>query len=63
MTKNVVDKKEAKVVDVPADPETEICKVWSYVRYFYGQNEQLWSAVIQLQNDVNELRSQIKGGQ
>ncbi len=62
MTTKVV-KKEAKTPQTQlADPTNEICKVWSYVRFFYSQNKQLWQAVQQLQDDVNTLRNKKSGG-
>ena len=57
------EKKKARVRSThPAEPGNEICKVWSYVRYFYTQNKQLWVAVNQLQTDVKVLRNKKSGG-
>jgi len=71
MVIKVSDKRKsaAKKADVketsPADPGNKpveyksIPKLWNYTRYFYNQNEKLWAAIQQLQDENNTLRASI----
>ena len=43
-----------------ADPGFVHPKVWSYIQYFYRQNEQLWQRCTQYERDIAEIRKSLK---
>jgi len=55
-----VNKKKASVSkNVPSGTGDGLKQIWSYIRFFYQQNEQLWQRCAQYEADIVELRENI----
>lgn len=68
MSSKKMNKKADVKVTTPAVPEKKevvnyqsIPTLWSYVRYFYQQNEALWVRIAELERSNVELRRSISG--
>ena len=62
MTQKVSKVKAVDSKTSQADPEFINPKVWSYIRFFYDQNKQLWQRCTQYEADIKQIRSSLKGG-
>lgn len=57
-----VSKKASVVVNEPSGSRQDWSKVWSYIRFFYQQNEYTQQMIAQLANSNMELKKSLKGG-
>ena len=60
MTQKVSKKKASVSKNVSGGSGKQLQSVWSYIRFFYQQNEQIWQRCAQYERDIVELRSLIK---
>ena len=62
MTQKDSKSKASIVVNEPSGSRQDWDKVWSYIRYFYQQNEHSQQMIAQLANSNMELKKSLKGG-